>query len=128
VDERGDLFALGAIASRCLTGKPPFKGSTPADILTSTINARVPKLRESGAEIPHELEAIVAGLLEPDPKKRIADAALLADELARMSAFWGWRWTMPAMSGAGSGAPEAASNVPHAQLFATMKPRTHGKG
>jgi hypothetical protein len=88
----------------------------------------MPKLRESGVEVPHELEAIVAGLLEPDPKKRIADAALLADELARMSAFWGWRWTMPAMSGAGSGVSEAASDVPHAQLFATMKPGTQGAG
>jgi CheY-like chemotaxis protein len=128
VDERGDLFALGAIACRCLTGRPAFAGGTPADILTSTINARMPTLRESGVEVPHELEAIVAGLLEPDPKKRIADAALLADELARMSDFWGWRWTMPAMSGAGSGVPEAGSDVPHAQLFATMKPGTQGAG
>jgi hypothetical protein len=88
----------------------------------------MPKLRESGVEVPHELEAIVAGLLEPDPKKRIADAALLADELARMSAFWGWRWTMPALSGAGSEVPEAASDVPHAQLFATKKPGTQGAG
>jgi serine/threonine-protein kinase len=128
VDQRGDLFALGAIACRCLTGRPAFEGGTPADILTNTMNARRPNLRESGGQIPHELEAIVGGLLEPDPKKRIADAALLAGELSRMSALWGWKWTMPARSGSGSAAPEAASDVPHAQVFATMRPRTHEAG
>ena len=128
VDQRGDLFALGAIAWRCLTGRPAFEGGTPADILTKTMNARKPNLREAGAEIPHELEAIVAGLLEPDPNKRIGDAALLADELSRMSAFWGWKWTMPALSGSGSAPLEASSDVPHAQLFATLKPGTHGPG
>ncbi len=87
VDVSSDFFGLGALAYRCLTGRAAFEGDTPGEILASTMKGRVPPLRESGVEVPRELEAIVAGLLEPDPKRRIGDAGLLAAELARMSAF-----------------------------------------
>jgi serine/threonine-protein kinase len=119
----GDMFALGAVAFRCLTGRHPFAGSTPGEILTNTLNARVPVLRETGADVPAELEAIVAGLLEPDPERRIADAALLSEELRRMSEFWGWRWTLPDL-GAAAGDEGIASGIPHAQVLATIAVRT----
>jgi serine/threonine-protein kinase len=122
VDASCDLFALGAIAYRCLTGRSACGDGAPGEILSNTIKGRVPPLRQAGPEVPAELEAIVAGLLEPDPKKRIGDAALLAGELARMSTLWGWRWTMPAVSRAAAetAASEAASDPPHAQVLATL--------
>ncbi len=117
-----DLFGLGAIAYRCLAGRPAFEGDTPGEILTSTMKGRVPPLRESGAEVPRELEAIVNGLLEPDPKRRIGDAGLLAAELARMAASRGWRWTLPALNAAA--AAVAVSDVPHAQVLTLVDPGT----
>ena len=122
VDASCDLFALGAIAYRCLTGRAAFGEGSPGEILTNTVKGRVPPLRQASGEVPAELEAIVGGLLEPDPKKRIGDAGLLAGELARMSALWGWRWTMPAVSRAAaeSAASEVASDAPHAQVLATL--------
>jgi serine/threonine-protein kinase len=124
-DAPGDLFALGVVAYRCLTGRAAFEGRTASEILTNTLRGRLTPLREH-AEAPPELEAIVAGLLEPDPKRRIADAALLAAELARMSEFWGWRWTMNELNWsrareAGSG---TGSDVRHAQVIPTMGPGT----
>jgi serine/threonine-protein kinase len=118
----GDLFALGAVAYRCLTGRPAFGGRTSLEILANTLNASVPPLREACADAPAELEAIVAGLLEPDPARRIADAALLTSELARMSALRGWRWTPPEPSATPEGASSsgAASDVPHAQVLHPM--------
>lgn len=118
----GDLFALGAIAFRCLTGHKAFAGNTAGEVLTSTLNARVPRLREAGAEVPAELEAIVAGLLEPDPERRIGDASLLSGELRRMSDFWGWRWAVPELGSAASyrAADRVASGVPHAQVLLTI--------
>ncbi len=122
LEASGDLFALGAIAYRCLTGRPAFRGRTPEEILINTIHQRVPPVRESGAEVPPELEAIVSALLEPDPKKRIADTALLTGELARMSALWGWRWTPPDVDWVRAGSPTVGSgfDARHAQLVATM--------
>jgi serine/threonine-protein kinase len=125
----GDLFALGAVAYYCLTGRPAFGGSTPVDILTNSLHARVPPLRKACVDAPPELEAIVAGLLEPDPERRIADATLLTSELARMSAFRGWRWTPPDPSEPrkGAGASRHGSDVTHAQVFETMGARAEPK-
>jgi len=91
----GDLFALGAVAFRCLSGRAAFPGRGPGEILASTLRTRAPRLREVGVDVPPEVEAIVAGLLEPDPTNRIGDALLLAAELERLITLWRWRWTMP---------------------------------
>lgn len=130
VGRPGDLFALGAGGYRCLTGRAPFEGRTAGEILTNTLKGRVPPLHESGAEAPPELEAIVDALLEPDPDLRIADAALLAAELARMSALWGWHWTINELNWpqAGALASDAASDVLHAQVLPTMGPNTRPIG
>ena len=78
-------------------------------------------LREAGSGAPLELVALVDGLLEPDPGKRIGDAALLSAELARLSAIWGWRWTMPELDDAsGDAAQPEGSGGPHAQIFPTL--------
>jgi serine/threonine-protein kinase len=120
-DRSGDLFALGAVAYRCLTGAPAFGGRTTADILTSTLRRRAPPLRELCAEAPEELETLVAQLLEPDPERRRADAAEVQRQLARMAASKGWRWSL-AVSGAEGEAPGTATvpASPHAQVFDTV--------
>ena len=121
-----DLFALGALAYRALAGRPAFAGRTAEEILANTLNQRVPPLREVGADVSAELEAIVAALLDPDPKQRITDAALLANELSRMSTFWGWQWTVPDVDAvrAATASGRAASGVYHAQLLATQRAAT----
>jgi serine/threonine-protein kinase len=121
----GDLFALGAVAYRSLTGKPAFAGRTPKEILWHTLNTRPQRIREMGIDVPPELDAVVAGLLEPNPHRRIADASLLAAELDRLTLFWGWRWSMPPPSllrVAGEAAAAAATDAPHAQVVANLAP------
>ena len=120
-DPSGDLFALGAVAYRCLTGRSAFGGRTTSDVLMNTLRGRITPLREVAPDVPEELAAIVSGLLEPDPKKRLGDAAQLGRELARVSAGKGWRWTLPDFSKtAEPGAESPASDAPHAQLVDTI--------
>jgi DNA-binding response OmpR family regulator len=120
-DRSGDLFALGAVAYRCLTGRPAFSGPTTADVLLSTMKGRMTPLREANPDVPEDLAAIVGGLLEPDPTKRIADAAQLVRDLARISAGKGWRWTLPDLAAsADGGSASPASDAPHAQVVGTM--------
>ncbi|MFI5006227.1 MAG: protein kinase [Solirubrobacterales bacterium] len=130
IDASGDLFALGALAYRCLTGRPAVAGGTPSEILTNTMHGRVQSLRDAGTAAPMELVALVDGLLEPDREKRIGDAALLSSELARLSAAAGWRWAVPELAGAPAGGdaplPEG-SGGPHAQLFPTLDEGTGRK-
>jgi len=87
----------------------------------NTLRGRITPLREVAPDVPEELAAIVSRLLEPDPKKRLGDAAQLGRELARVSAGKGWRWTLPDFSKAGElGAESPASDAPHAQLVDTI--------
>ena len=117
-DQSGDLFALGAIAYRCLTGAPAFGGRTTADVLTNTIKGRVPPLRKFCADAPPELETLVTALLEPDPVRRLADAAVVARDLAAMAASHGWAWVLPErgpdLSG---GLGPGTAPAPHAQVL-----------
>jgi serine/threonine-protein kinase len=123
IDGAGDLFALGAIAYRCLSGRPAVLGETPKEILTNTLNGRIKPLREADTGAPLELVAIVDALLEPDPTRRIGDADLLAAALTQMSADRGWRWTLPEPGAVPAGAfpfKDGQSEGRHAQIFATI--------
>jgi CheY-like chemotaxis protein len=126
VGAAGDLFALGAVAYRCLVGRPAYEGRTAKEVLWNTLNRRPRRLGEIGIPVPSEVEAMVAGLLEPNPHRRIADASLLAAELERLCAFWGWRWTMPPPSLVRSAddAAAAPTDAPHAQVVASMAGET----
>jgi hypothetical protein len=87
----------------------------------NTLKGRMTPLREAAPDVPEELAAIVSSLLEPDPKKRTADAAQLGRDLARVSAGRGWRWNLPDLSKtAESGAAFPVSESPHAQLVDTI--------
>jgi len=118
----GDLFALGAVAYRCLTGHAAFPGRTPKEILWNTLNTRPRRLREAGIEVPSEVDAMVAGLLEPDPNLRIGDATLLAAELERLCQLWGWRWSMPPPSLVKTTGDSATptTDAPHAQVVSNQ--------
>jgi serine/threonine-protein kinase len=122
VGAAGDLFALGAVAYRCLTGRAAYEGSTAREVLWNTMNKRPRRLRELGIEAPSEVDAIVAGLLEPNPHRRIGDAELLAGELDRLNAFWGWRWSMPPASliRASDDSASTAGDELHAQVVVTL--------
>jgi len=126
----GDLFGLGAIAYRCLTGSAPFDGQTIGEILANTLHAPAPTVRAACPDAPPDLEAIVSGLLEPDPERRISDAALLTRELERMAASRGWVWVLPGAPAAGAPAGRASGTfrAPHAQLLETIPARLPPSG
>lgn len=125
VKKSADLFALGAVAYRCLAGRPAVGGITPDEILVNTVKERVAPLRDF-VEVPPELEAIVSGLLEPDPRRRITDAGLLAEWLARWCALRDWRWPAPDVESihASLATGRPSSGVHHAQVVATIGPDT----
>jgi serine/threonine protein kinase len=82
IDARADVFALGCILYRCLTGRAPFESEDPIAVLTRVLfeDALPPRLLAS--EIPEALDDLVVRLLDKDPAKRPADAGALIAELA----------------------------------------------
>jgi WD40 repeat protein len=83
VDARTDVYALGAILREVVTRRPLFPPSmTRHQVLGALSRNDRPKLPIT-ADIPPELQAVIACAMHPDPARRYADAKALADDLAR---------------------------------------------
>ncbi|MEU8245781.1 protein kinase [Nonomuraea sp. NPDC048916] len=66
-----DLYSLGVVAYECLTGRLPFQGDTPVQIIYKHLHAPVPELP---GEVPPGPRRLVARALEKTPERRWASA------------------------------------------------------
>lgn len=80
-DARSDLYALGATLYEILTGRPPFLGDDAVAIISQHIHTAPVAPSWHNAEIPERLEVLVLDLLQKDPLKRPATAALVSERL-----------------------------------------------
>jgi Protein kinase domain len=81
LDERADVYGLGAILYHALTGQPPFQGQTILAVLAHVLEAPLTPPRELRPEIPHALEAVCLRALARSAEHRIPTARALADAL-----------------------------------------------
>jgi serine/threonine-protein kinase len=79
VTHLADVYALGAIAYRCLTGRSLFSGSDLSELLYQVVHT--PPLRPSKLGVPPAIENVLAVALAKDPRKRFPSALELARAL-----------------------------------------------
>jgi serine/threonine-protein kinase len=149
-----DLYALGCVFFEMLTGRLPFRGSTP-ELVVQHIRATPPKPSSLVPELPPLVDDILLRLLAKDPSARHADGYHLLDDLRRLRGAGPAKLSrppkpprrdfagiMPAVSldaarGAGSRIPLTAEQASfdvarwwtdRVALFASLAQRAHPRG
>jgi serine/threonine protein kinase len=70
VDGRSDLFSLGAILYRMLTGYGPFQGNSATTVSFKVVNRDPLRTTSFDSDLPPELDAVVARVMAKDPAQR----------------------------------------------------------
>ncbi|WNG56312.1 protein kinase [Archangium gephyra] len=83
VDERADVYALGAILYHLLAGVQPYDGGSSGQVLQKVVQGPPPPLSQRERCIPVDLVAIVTKAMARDPSRRYACARELVEDLRR---------------------------------------------
>ena len=70
VDQRSDLFSLGAILYRMVTGYGPFQGNSTATVCFKVVNRDPLRATSLNPDLPAELDAVIARAMAKDPAQR----------------------------------------------------------
>ncbi len=81
LDERTDVWSLGAVLFTIISGHPPFDGPGPKQIIARVLSGALPKLKEEVPEVPAELDAITRRAMCRDLDERYASAAELLRDI-----------------------------------------------
>jgi len=83
-DARSEIYSLGCVMFECMTGTPPFEGSTAVELLSQHAHVPAPNLREFEIEVCDEIANLVERCLEKDPKDRFQSIKQLRETLSRI--------------------------------------------
>jgi tetratricopeptide (TPR) repeat protein len=112
VDARADVWALGCVLYECLAGDAPFSGRQVMAVLAKILLDPAPRLRQARADVPGELDELVARMLAKDPRERPTDGNAVVDELGAVSSG-----TRTLVSSGAHSAIEVASLTDREQRF-----------
>ncbi len=83
IDARADVYALGALLYKALTGVAPFMADTPAQVLDMHLHEPLVSMRERvpGLVLADAVESVIARALNKEPAQRQSSMHELAQEL-----------------------------------------------
>jgi len=106
VDAAADVYALGAILFRMVTGRPTHDARTIEELLVRRITEPPPSASTFAPGLPSTLVHLIARCLEVDPTRRTVTASEIAHELGDMTRLL--RGQSISSSGLSSSTPPAA--------------------
>jgi len=81
LDDRTDIYSLGASLYELVTGKPVFAGDSPHNLISQILHADPEPPRKHRPSLPRDLETILMKCLSKEPGRRYESARQLADDL-----------------------------------------------
>jgi serine/threonine-protein kinase len=78
IDERSDVYSLGAVLYEILTGKPPYEGKTVHEVLCKLLRESPEPVKAAERKAPNELIQICSRAMRKDREKRYRTARQLA--------------------------------------------------
>ena len=81
IDARTDVFSLGVVLYEMITGRLPFKGSTPGETIGAIMYEAPKPIARYSTECPPELERIITKALQKDPEERYQLVKDVANDL-----------------------------------------------
>jgi len=83
VDAAADIWAIGVVLYRCLSGRLPVSGGNSAEVMMSVVTKPRPKLSSVAPDVPPALAHSVDIALERDPLDRHSSMGAFASALRR---------------------------------------------
>jgi serine/threonine-protein kinase len=90
VDARTDVYAVGGLAYYLLTGRPPFSGPTPLQVVAAQLYETPAPPSRHRPDVPADLETVVLRCLAKAPADRFPDVAGLDAALAACACAGQW--------------------------------------
>jgi serine/threonine-protein kinase len=106
LDHRSDLWSLGVLAFRALTGQLPFSG-TPIDVIVKVCVEPIPIASSLEPDLGPEVDAFLARALDRNPDGRFQSARELASALAILAAPGQERAPQPSFSNEATSPPQS---------------------
>ncbi|MEQ9410769.1 MAG: serine/threonine-protein kinase [Fuerstiella sp.] len=113
VDIRSDIYSLGCSLFRMLTGRIPFSGTNPLQVLSQRLQRDAPSVLTVCDDIPEAVAEVVSRMTRRDPDARFQTPGDAAAALAAFSAPLTKKAFQAAVA---ASADHAASGLPNADL------------